>query len=57
MAVENRVGPGVDPAKFLNGAVHKGRPQRRGKGMVKRGHLRTGGGGKGPCGRPQDGTF
>src|SRR6218665_123249 len=28
-----------------------------GGSMVKCGHLRTGGGGKGPCGRPQDGTF
>ena len=41
------------------GVVHKGRPQRRREGaLVKCGHMRTAGeGGKGPCGRPQAGTF
>ena len=34
------------------GAVHKGRPQRQGRGKITCGQ-----GGKGPCGRPQDGTF
>ena len=39
-------------------AVHQGRPQRQGKGgLVKCGHMLTGGGGKGPCERPQAGTF
>jgi len=37
-------------------AVHKGRPQSRGN-LVKCGHMRTGGRGKGPYGRPQAGTF
>ena len=43
------------------GAVHKGRPQRRGRGY---GQVRTEGREvppsappQGPCGRPQDGTF
>ena len=35
-------------------AIHKGRPQRWGRGF---GQMRTGEGGKGPCGRPQAGTF
>ena|SRR6218665_37578 len=46
----------IKSINFRLGAVHKGRPQRRGGGKVKCGHMRTGGG-KGPCGRPQDGTF
>jgi len=41
------------PAK---GAVHKGRPQRVGRVLVKCRHLRTGGGGKRPCGRLQAGA-
>jgi len=36
----------------LQGAVHKGRLQRQGR---EYGQMRTGG--KGPCRRPQDGTF
>jgi len=41
-----------------SGAIHKGRSQRCGRGVwSKADTCGQGGGGKGPCGRPQAGTF
>src|SRR6218665_842095 len=41
----SHVKTGSSNLKIIIGAVHKGRPQRRGGGLVKCGHMRTGGGG------------
>ena len=43
---EERSSNPIDPVRL--GAVHNGRPQRRGRGTVKCGHMRTGGGVKDP---------